>query len=351
LILVGTRTAFVTSGGPAIRTFFLGAVALAAAAGGVYAQTTSEPAGSAVLEFTVFDPAASAWVSSMTAQPGQQVEWRMDVRYAGTRTDLYALGNLRFQVVVENADNAADTNGVDDVGIWRGSPQDPCTVHPCPPIDQTNARLGMPLPSYGCVNYTPAPLPPPWPIAIPVVFRHSGGSGGAPAGEWMRMAYSSATVWPTATSSLTGSVGWVQSSQALQPSGHVPGLAPTVFRQAHLLSAASDARVLSISVVRHRTSYISWQTGPADNGSHRTMEPTIVPAFVFITGSACDSIDLIRDTIFPDLQDITDFVGVFAGGPCPTPSCNDIDFNNDGAFPDTEDIESLVSVFAGGACL
>jgi hypothetical protein len=51
------------------------------------------------------------------------------------------------------------------------------------------------------------------------------------------------------------------------------------------------------------------------------------------------------------VQDVEDFLAVFAGAPCPTGSCNDIDFNNDGLFPDTLDIDSLISVFAGGACL
>ncbi len=65
---------------------------------------------------------------------------------------------------------------------------------------------------------------------------------------------------------------------------------------------------------------------------------------------ACDSIDFNRDTLFPDTQDITDFLAVFSGAPCPTPACGDIDFNNDGLFPDTSDIDALLRVFSGGAC-
>ncbi|MFO0830450.1 MAG: hypothetical protein U0637_01280 [Phycisphaerales bacterium] len=70
------------------------------------------------------------------------------------------------------------------------------------------------------------------------------------------------------------------------------------------------------------------------------------------TGSCppCDSIDFNQDLLFPDAQDITDFLLVFAGGTCPTASCNDIDFNNDDVFPDTEDIQALLRVFAGGTC-
>ncbi len=69
------------------------------------------------------------------------------------------------------------------------------------------------------------------------------------------------------------------------------------------------------------------------------------------SGSACDPIDFNGDGLFPDTQDIADFLDVFGGGACPTGLCGDIDFNNDGLFPDTSDIDSLLSVFSGGACL
>ena len=76
-----------------------------------------------------------------------------------------------------------------------------------------------------------------------------------------------------------------------------------------------------------------------------------------IPGSACDSVDFNGDALFPDTQDIGDFLSVFAGGVCagqqPTdPACNtDIDFNNDTLFPDVADIESFLTVFAGGVCV
>ncbi len=67
-------------------------------------------------------------------------------------------------------------------------------------------------------------------------------------------------------------------------------------------------------------------------------------------GPSCDSIDFNGDTLFPDVQDITDFITVFGGGACPTGTCGDIDFNNDGLFPDTDDIGTLIRVFGGGSC-
>ncbi len=70
------------------------------------------------------------------------------------------------------------------------------------------------------------------------------------------------------------------------------------------------------------------------------------------TATFCDSIDFNGDTLFPDTQDIEDFLSVFSGGTCSNdPNCGDIDFNNDGLFPDTLDIDSLLSVFSGGACI
>ena len=80
--------------------------------------------------------------------------------------------------------------------------------------------------------------------------------------------------------------------------------------------------------------------------------PQAVRARVTAAGPACDSIDFNGDTLFPDTQDITDFIDVFGGAPCPTGpgQCGDIDYNNDGLFPDTDDITAFIRVFGGGAC-
>jgi hypothetical protein len=72
--------------------------------------------------------------------------------------------------------------------------------------------------------------------------------------------------------------------------------------------------------------------------------------FNVMPGAACDSVDFNTDGLFPDTQDIADFLTVFGGGACPTGTCGDIDFNNDGLFPDTEDIAAMLRVFAGGPC-
>jgi hypothetical protein len=64
----------------------------------------------------------------------------------------------------------------------------------------------------------------------------------------------------------------------------------------------------------------------------------------------CDSIDFNADSLFPDDQDLIDFLSVLAGGPCSTNNCNDIDFNNDGLFPDDNDLIAFLRVLAGGNC-
>ncbi|HYF15661.1 MAG TPA: choice-of-anchor X domain-containing protein [Phycisphaerales bacterium] len=65
----------------------------------------------------------------------------------------------------------------------------------------------------------------------------------------------------------------------------------------------------------------------------------------------CDSIDFNGDGLFPDNQDLQDFLDVFGGGTCSTGTCGDLDFNNDGLFPDNLDLEAFFSVFGGGPCL
>ncbi len=67
--------------------------------------------------------------------------------------------------------------------------------------------------------------------------------------------------------------------------------------------------------------------------------------------ATCDGIDFNNDSLFPDDNDLLDFLNVLAGGPCSAGNtCNDIDFNNDGLFPDDNDLISFLRVLAGGGC-
>jgi hypothetical protein len=69
-----------------------------------------------------------------------------------------------------------------------------------------------------------------------------------------------------------------------------------------------------------------------------------------LISAGCNTIDFNNDTLFPDDNDLVDFLSVLAGGSCPTAACDDIDFNNDGLFPDDQDLLTFLRVLAGGDC-
>jgi hypothetical protein len=74
-------------------------------------------------------------------------------------------------------------------------------------------------------------------------------------------------------------------------------------------------------------------------------------AFVEFAGDeVCDSIDFNADGLYPDDNDLLDFLSVLAGGTCSTSACNDIDFNNDGLFPDDTDLIAYLNALAGVGC-
>ena len=81
-----------------------------------------------------------------------------------------------------------------------------------------------------------------------------------------------------------------------------------------------------------------------------TGNEAIIAVNDFVRDQPCDDTDFNNDGLFPDTQDLDDYLGVFSGSPCPSAACNDIDFNNDGLFPDTADIDAFLLVFSGGAC-
>jgi hypothetical protein len=65
----------------------------------------------------------------------------------------------------------------------------------------------------------------------------------------------------------------------------------------------------------------------------------------------CDDLDFNNNDLFPEDQDLIDFLNVLAGGPCSAGNtCNDIDFNNDGIFPSDEDLIAYLRVLGGAAC-
>ncbi len=74
-------------------------------------------------------------------------------------------------------------------------------------------------------------------------------------------------------------------------------------------------------------------------------------ATLTVLEACCDPIDFNQNSLFPEDQDLVDFLSVLAGGDCsPGNTCSDIDFNNDGLFPDDTDLIAFLTVLAGGAC-
>jgi hypothetical protein len=82
-------------------------------------------------------------------------------------------------------------------------------------------------------------------------------------------------------------------------------------------------------------------------GGSDTLAPVIGPYEQYVQDYSCD-IDFNNDGIFPDNQDISDFVLQFAGAECA--SCDGLDFNGDGIFPDNADFEAYLTVMAGAPC-
>ena len=62
----------------------------------------------------------------------------------------------------------------------------------------------------------------------------------------------------------------------------------------------------------------------------------------------CDSIDFNNNSVFPEDQDVVDFLTVLAGSECP--GCGDIDFNNNGVFPEDQDVVDFFNVLADADC-
>ncbi len=280
-------------------------------AGAAGAQVTYEQGG-ATVRFQVFDPAANGgaglWTSTRTAFPGQQVEWRVVVSYTGTRTDLFALGEARYQPTVSNADNVGTGAAADQIGAWRNGGNSGNGL-PGSMLSTAEGESGAPLATYGRVNYGG--------VAANAatnnghtLFRHTAGSEGAPTGNWLRIAGSFVSQWPrelnfpippldvTANDInriLLGTAA-LQVSQSLDAAHHTAGTQNlVVLRQALVLSNATSTRTIQISSFRESFGrvggvsgadegddrrYIAWQTGPSDNWGHRTIEPVIIPATI-----------------------------------------------------------------------
>ncbi len=137
-------------------------------------------------------------------------------------------------------------------------------------------------------------------------------------------------------------VGDVSIGPTMMAGYHVDGVARDV--RTALLAAGITQVQGTLLTVQAVSGDGLWITGRAVLPSGQ-MQP-----YVARLPLVCGDIDFNNDGLYPDTQDITDFIAVFAGSPCSSGNCDSIDFNADGLFPDASDVETLLRVFSGGPC-
>jgi hypothetical protein len=236
-----------------MKNVIVSLVALAGIAGAASAQVTQSPIG-ATLRYEV-SINGGAWGSSVDALPGDRVEWRAVVSL-NQGFSAAALGRVYYQPVISNADN--DGGSQDQLGAWRNggtSGQGNTTLAQGLLSAAEGANSGA-LASYGRVVYgftsrsTTAGN-----SGALTGFRHSGGSAGAPAGSFIRIAGGNNTQWypasiPNGTTALNNQILWgvVSDNNSATSTWFASGTQNLViFRQALILSDATDARTLSIN--------------------------------------------------------------------------------------------------------
>jgi hypothetical protein len=138
-------------------------------------------------------------------------------------------------------------------------------------------------------------------------------------------------------------------AQQSSPGTVLSASATTVFHNCDIRVGSSGSPI----VVNGRVVGVATHASDCSNICTSVRSPAFASAIAARTcPTGCDTVDFNRDGLLPDTLDVSDFLSVFAGGPCTNaPVCGDVDFNNDGLFPDTSDVASFLSVFAGGACL
>lgn len=236
-----------------MKNVIVSLVALAGIAGAASAQVTQAPIGASLRYEVAIN--GGAWGSSVDALPGDRVEWRAVVSYTGSEGAV-ALGRVYYQPVISNADNVGGSQ--DQLGAWRNggiSGQGNTTLTPGLLSAADGANSGA-LASYGRVVYgftsrsTTAGN-----SGALVGHRHSAGSAGAPAGEFIRIAGSLNTQWypasiPNGTTALNNQIlfGVVSDNNTATSTWFATGTQNLViFRQALILSDSEDLRTLTIN--------------------------------------------------------------------------------------------------------
>lgn len=277
-------------------------VVLAVCAGSTLAQTTFEPNGGQ-LRFEVLNPQTGVWGSTYPdALSGEQVEFRVVASYIGTRTDLFAMGEVLYQPTISNVDNTGAGSSADQIAPYRNGGNGGNSVAESI-ITYAEASIMGPLNNgYGRVRFGGTACTATGSNTM-TSFRHNSDNG-SPAGSWIRLAGTFVSQWPaqyvnvapdaTAINRILRGISSQQQSQALNSTFHVAGTQNIViFRQAIILSDSGDVREMQISTFNEAfrrvggttstddTRYMTWQIGASDSGSHRT-SVTIVPATIWV---------------------------------------------------------------------
>lgn len=235
----------------------------------------------------------SAWSSNvLNATPGQTVQFRAVVSYAGQNTSVFALGGITYQPTFSNADNTGAGATVDTLGSYRNGGNQGSAIAGSM-LSAAEGNDGNALASgYGRVVFGGTAANTASQNTV-TNFRHGGGAAvaGAPAGSWLRIAGSSVTNWPLAAlptaadataTNLNNINRGVFANQAAQ-TNPVTGLVNTfhvagtqnlvVFRGAITLSTDTDLRTLVLSSAAGTqqrvgatnsaddTRFMTWQTG------------------------------------------------------------------------------------------
>jgi hypothetical protein len=145
-----------------------------------------------VMRFQVWN--GTEWTNEVSVLPGSRVEWRVTVSYTGANTNIFALAAARYQPTISNWDNDGGT--IDRLGAWRNggiSGQPPGGAFGM--LDDAEGSGHQPLETYSRYNHGFVGMGPHVDNTM-TSFLHQGGSGGAPAGSWLRIAGSFVTTWP-----------------------------------------------------------------------------------------------------------------------------------------------------------
>lgn len=242
-----------------MKNIIVSLVALAGIAGVASAQLTQQPIG-ANLRYEVAVN-GGAWSSSVNANPGDQVEWRAVLNI--TAPNAVALGSIFYQPVIVNADNTGPS--MDMLGAWRNggiSGQGNTNLQPGLLSLADGANSGA-LSSYGRVRFgftsrsTTAGN-----SGGLTGFRHDASAdtdinGLSASGGFglIRIAGANNPNWypeniPNGTVALNNQILWgvVSDNPAATSTWFLSGTTDLVlFRQAIVLSDATDARTISIT--------------------------------------------------------------------------------------------------------